>query len=148
MVDAASLSFAGGGGGFDYSGMANLSGNGVTFFNTDDPLASSSAKRPCGAFSLSGNGILSFTAPTSGTWKNMLFWQDPACTQTFTYGGGNNTTAGVIYLPTAQLSISGGGNLGAIQVIVDTFKYSGSAPLTIDYTNYVQATPPRLALVE
>jgi hypothetical protein len=78
----------------------------------------------------------------------MLFWQDPACTQTFTYGGGNNTTAGVIYLPTAQLSISGGGNLGAIQVIVDTFKYSGSAPLTIDYTNYVQATPPRLALVE
>ncbi len=143
--------FAGGGsqnGGFSYAASANLTGHGVTFFNTDDPLASSPAKQPCGAFNLNGSGILNFTAPTSGTWKNMLFWQDEDCHETFTYAGGNNTTAGIIYLPTAQLNISGGGNLGAMQVIVDTFSYSGNAPLTIDYTNYVQVVPPRLALVE
>ncbi len=143
--------FAGGGtnsGGFVYSGSANLSGSGVTFFNTDDQSANSQAKRPCGGYSLTGSGVLNFTAPTSGAWKNMLFWQADSCTETFKYAGGNNTTAGVIYLPTAQLSITGGGNLGAIQVIVDTFSYSGSAPLTIDYTNYVQVVPPRLALVE
>jgi Flp pilus assembly protein TadG len=143
--------FAGGGaqnGGFSYSSSADLSGSGVTFFNDTDPPANSPAKQPCGAYSLNGNGVLNFTAPTSGTWKNMLFWQDPDCTQTFTYGGGNNTTAGVIYLPKAQLSISGGGNLGAIQIIVDTLTFSGNAPVTINYTNYVQAVPPRLALIE
>ena len=143
--------FAGGGvtqGGFTYSGSANLSGSGVTFFNTDDQLASSSANWPCGGYSLTGNGVLNFTAPTSGTWKNMLFWQGDSCWETFKYAGGNWTTAGVIYLPKAQLSVTGGGNLGAIQIIVDTFSYSGSAPVTINYTDYVQATPPRLALIE
>lgn len=143
--------FAGGGansGGFVYSGSANLSGSGVTFFNTDDQSAASQAKRPCGGYSLTGNGVLNFTGPTSGTWKNMLFWQADACTVTFNYGGGNNTTAGVIYLPTAKLDVSGGGNLGAVQVIVDTLKYSGSAPVTINYTDYVQITPPHIALVE
>jgi Flp pilus assembly protein TadG len=143
--------FAGGGttqGGFIYSGSAALSGSGVTFFNTGDPLANSSSNQPCGAYSLTGGGVLNFTAPTSGTWKNMLFWQDPACTQTFTYGGGDNTTAGVIYLPTAQLRVTGGGTLGAIQIIVDTLTFAGNAPVSIDYTDYVQAVPPRLALVE
>ena len=143
--------FAGGGsnsGGFTYTGTADLSGSGVTFYNTDDPQATSSSNQPCGAYSLSGGGTLSFTAPTSGTWQNMLFWQSDSCNQTFTYSGGPNTTAGVIYLPTAQLSVSGGGNLGAMQIIVDTFTYSGSAPLTINYTDYVTIQPPWLALVE
>ncbi len=143
--------FAGGGtnsGGFVYSGSANLYGTGVTFFNTDDQAASSSAKRPCGPYSLTGNGVLNFTAPTSGTWKNMLFWQSDTCTETFKYSGGSWTTAGVVYLPKAQLSLTGGGSLGAMQVIVDTFNYSGSNPLSINYTEYVRITPPKIMLVE
>jgi Flp pilus assembly protein TadG len=143
--------FAGGGtnsGGFNYSGSASLSGNGVTFFNTDDPQASASSKQPCGPYSLTGNGVLDFTAPTSGIWKNMLFWQSDSCHETFKYAGGSWTTAGVIYLPTAQLSLTGGGNLGAMQVIVDSFTYSGSNPLSIDYTEYVKITPPKVTLVE
>lgn len=142
--------FAGGGssGGFNYSSTTPLSGNGVTFFNTGDPSATSPSNQPCGPFSLTGAGVLNFTAPTSGIWKNMLFWQDNSCTATFQYGGGNNTTAGVIYAPTAQLSVSGGGNLGAVQIIVDTFTYSGSAPVTINYTDYVQIVPPMVVLVE
>ncbi len=152
--------FAGGGansGGFNYSGSATLSGSGVTFFNTDDPQANASSKQPCGAFAINGGGVLNFTAPTSGVWKNMLFWQSESCNQTFSYGGGAWTTAGVIYMPvptsptpggTSLFSLAGGGNLGAMQVIVDTFKYSGSNPLTIDYTDYVTITPPKVTLVE
>jgi hypothetical protein len=142
---------AGGGtnsGGFNYSGSATLSGSGVTFFNTDDPQASAASKQPCGPFSLTGNGALNFTAPTSGTWKNMLFWQSDTCTETFKYAGGSWTTAGVIYLPKAQLSLTGGGNLGAMQIIVDSFTYSGSNPLSINYTEYVQIVPPKVTLVE
>ena len=143
--------FAGGGtnsGGFVYSGSATVTGTGVTFFNTDDPSATSASKQPCGPYSLTGNGVLNFTAPTSGTWKDMLFWQSDTCTETFKYSGGSWTTAGVIYLPKAQLSITGGGNLGAMQIVVDTLSYSGSNPLSIDYTNYVQITPPKVMLVE
>ncbi len=144
--------FAGGGtnsGGFNYTGSATLTGSGVTFFNTDDdPEANASSKRPCGAYSLTGSGKLNFTAPTSGVWKNMLFWQDDTCYQAFTYQGSSWVTAGVIYLPKAQLVLAGGGNLGAMQIIVDTFKYSGNNPLSINYTAYVQIIPPKVMLVE
>jgi hypothetical protein len=78
----------------------------------------------------------------------MLFWQDPACTNAFKYAGSSYTTSGIIYLPTAQLNVSGGGNLGALQIIVDSFSYSGSNAVTIDYGDYVQITQPRVALVE
>ena len=142
---------AGGGntsGGFVYSGSATLTGDGVTFFNTDDQLANASSKRPCGPYSLTGNGVLDFTAPTTGTWKNMLFWQSDDCIETFKYSGGSWTTAGVVYLPDAQLSLTGGGNLGAMQIIVDTFNYSGSNPLSINYTEYVTIIPPKVMLVE
>ncbi|HZY32032.1 MAG TPA: pilus assembly protein TadG-related protein [Candidatus Methylomirabilis sp.] len=143
--------FAGGGsstGGFDYTGTASLSGTGVTFFNTDYAAAPKAADRPCGDFSLQGSGSLSFTAPTSGTYKDMLFWQSDSCTQAFKYAGSSWTIAGVIYLPNAQLNVSGGGKLGATQVIVDTFSYSGSNAITIDYTNYVPTILPVIALVE
>jgi hypothetical protein len=126
----------------------------VTFFTTDDQSADSPAKKPCGRYSLTGNGVLNFTAPTSGTvgpprtWKDMLFWQADTCLATFTYAGGNNTTAEVIYLPKAEFKVTGGGNLGAIQIIVDTLTFAGNAPVIINYTDYVQAVPPRLALVE
>ena len=143
--------FAGGGinsGGFNYTGSAQLTGSGVTFFNTGDPLANANPNKLCGAFSITGSGVLNFTAPTSGVWKNMLFWQDDLCFEDFTYQGGSWVTAGVIYLPKARLVLAGGGNLGAMQIIVDTFKYSGNNPLSINYTEYVQIVPPKVMLVE
>jgi len=143
--------FAGGGsnsGGFDYSGNATISGSGVTFYNTSDPQSSSSSNIPCGGLSITGGGTLNLSAPTSGPYANMLFWQDPACTAQMKYAGSSYTTTGVIYLPSAQLSVSGGGALGALQIIVGSFSYSGSASVTINYADYVQVSKPKVALVE
>jgi hypothetical protein len=62
------------------------------------------------------------------------------------YAGSTYTTAGVIYLPKASLNVSGGGALGALQVMVNSFNYTGSTSVTIDSGNYVQVGP--IALVE
>ena len=55
---------------------------------------------------------------------------------------GLHVTAGVIYLPGAQLQLSGSGNVGAIQIIADTVDISGSSDLTIDFQEYVDIPVP------
>ena len=135
------------GGGFDYSGTSSITGNGVTIFNTYDSYHNS-GDGVCGAIALQGNGVLNLSGPPSGAYKNMLFWQDRACTNQFKYAGSSYTTTGIIYLPTAPLNISGGGNLGSMQIIVDSFSYSGSAAVSINYGNYVAISQPRVALIE
>ena len=136
------------GGGFDYASTTTVTGVGVTFFNTGDPYASNNGAQACGQMSIVGSGSLTLSGPTSGTYKNILFWQDDSCTVAFKYAGTGHTIAGVIYLPTAQLNVSGGGSLGAIQVIVDSFDYTGSNTISITFANYVPIRPPRIALVE
>lgn len=135
------------GGGLDYSGSSAISGSGVTFYNTGDPQHANGAGA-CGNLGIQGSGTLTLSAPTSGAYAGMLFWQDPACTQAMKYAGSSYTTSGVIYLPAAQLNVSGGGALGALQIVVDSFSYSGSSSVTINYTKYVQLFQPGVALVE
>ena len=134
------------GGGLDYSSSATIIGSNVTLFNTSDRFAARKGAGDCGGFSLAGSGELKLSAPTSGTYKDMLFWQDDACTVAMTHAGKKYTTAGVIYLPKAQLTVSGGGYLGALQIVVDSFQYTGSTTVTVDSGNYVDAGP--ISLVE
>jgi Flp pilus assembly protein TadG len=142
------------GGGLSYSATSSITGNGLTIFNTyDSAKAGQGPTNPngngaCDSIAIQGSGTLTLTAPTSGTYKDMLFWQDPACTNQFKYAGSSYTTSGIIYLPTAQLSVTGGGSLGALQIIVDSFSLSGSAPVTINYGNYLQIAQPRITLME
>jgi putative Flp pilus-assembly TadE/G-like protein len=135
------------GGGFDYSASSTIMGTDVTLYNTLDPTHSS-GQGACGAFAIQGSGSLNFAAPTTGTYANMLFWQDPACTNAMKYAGSSYTTTGVIYLPTGELQVSGGGALGAMQVIVDSFSFSGSTSVSINYGNYVPVQEPKVTLQE
>ena len=136
------------GGGLDYTASGGMTGSGVTFFNTNDAYATKKGAGDCAAVALQGGGSISLSGPTSGTYKNMLFWQDDACTVAMKLAGSGYTTAGVIYLPKAQLNVSGGGSLGALQIIVDNFQYTGSSAVTINYANYIPITPPAISLVE
>jgi hypothetical protein len=146
-----------------------LVGSNVTFFTMRDNSASQANRRACGGFKISGNGNINLDAPpntgapgplddtnyANGV-ETVLFWQDdrtgatygPACTESFDYSGGTNTSAGIIYLPQATLNISGGGSLGAVQVIVDKFDYSGNAPFTITYQAYLTPQIPKVWLAE
>jgi len=134
------------GGGLTYSGSGTLSGNGVTFFNTDDPSAGKKGAGDCASIDLQGSGSLSLVAPSSGATTNMLFWQSDTCTQPLKYAGSTYTTTGIIYLPKAELDVSGGGNMGALQIIVDSFQYTGSTSVTVDCGNFITLGP--IALVE
>ncbi len=134
------------GGGFTYSASATLSGTDVTFFNTSDPYASHGGS--CASIALQGSGSISLSAPTSGTYKNMLFWQADDCTAQMKYAGSSYLTVGVIYLPKAELNVSGGGTLGALQIVVNNFSYTGSSSVTVNYADYVPIAPPTFKLVE
>jgi hypothetical protein len=98
--------------------------------------------------------------------ENMLFWVDDDCADpnptecakvpaasgvcAFDYAGGNTYSAtGIFYVPGATLNITGGGMAdAAVQIIVDTFRRSGSADLSITYKGYVETILPWMRLVE
>ncbi|MDA0353874.1 MAG: hypothetical protein O3A10_16960 [Chloroflexi bacterium] len=64
-------------------------------------------------------------------------WQDQHCTSNFQYRGGHAATTGVIYAPGAKVDITGGGDLGGIQVLADTVHLGGNANYTLDFHGYV-----------
>lgn len=135
------------GGGFEYSGSGNPSGNGVMFYNTFDPQNPGGAGA-CDEIAIQGSGNTDFTAPSGGQWPNMLWWQDPACSDSFKHAGSGNIGTGIIYLPNAKLDLSGSGNLGSVQIIVDTLDISGSGNQTMTYQSFVETAVPSVSLVE
>jgi hypothetical protein len=162
--------FAGGGtsGGFTWNstGTGASATPGATFYNMADPysMKNGSCKAVCGAYDIEANGHFTLSAPTVGPqepgdtnpidgYRDIAIWQETSCASTFKYAGGSNTTLnGIIYIPGSaanpSINITGGGTMGAVQIIVDTFSYSGTAPLTINYTGYVNPPAPWAKLVE
>jgi Flp pilus assembly protein TadG len=64
---------------------------------------------------ITGTGTLNISGPTSGTWLNITMYQDPSLTSglSMTEAGNKNPTwdvSGIIYLPKADLTISGSVN--------------------------------------
>ncbi len=106
---------------FAASGGNTASGTGVTFY----------AASPGGSFNLSGGVNLNLTAPTSGTYNGLLFWQAQGNTQPITLSGGaSSTLKGVIYAPSASLSMSGGaGSNLYTDLVVSSMALSGGANL-------------------
>ncbi len=75
----------------------------------------------------------------------MLFWQDEACTNNIKVAGsgeGGGGGSGVFYAPSAQLDLLGGGDLGALQMIVDTISFGGGSVINVEYFPYVEIPVP------
>jgi Flp pilus assembly protein TadG len=129
------------GGGLELSGSGDYIGEDVMFYNTNDP------DHPTGAgdydgIKITGSGSLIFTAPADEPYPGMLFWQDPANTEDFDKAGSGNITEGIFYLPSAKLDVSGSGNIGAVQFIVDQFEKTGSGNLTLTAGDYIDTDGP------
>ena len=95
------------------------------------------------------------TAPTSGPYIDIIFWQDPNCVDNggdgirFHHSGsGTLATTGIFYMPTGWMHITGSGFTGAVQIIVDHLDKSGSSDVVIDAQNYVDLSPLTVKLVE
>lgn len=137
------------GGGVTLSGNGDLSGTGVFIFITTTTYPS--AGTTCQGLSLTGNGNLTVTAPTSGTYKGMVIYQDASCSATMDLSGNGNGTAttGTIYAPTAQVSLHGNGNLTLnSELIADTIDLGGNGDLTVNYNASQNAQTQIPALVE
>jgi hypothetical protein len=124
------------GGGLSLTSSATTTGNGVMIYNTSDPQQPTGAGA-CASISLTGGGGTNFTPPTSGPYKNIVFWQDPACTADFKISGGGTAASGVYYLPSATFNVNGNKTLGSAQIIADSFSFGGTANFSITTGNYV-----------
>jgi hypothetical protein len=143
------------GGGLKVAGGATVTGSGVMIFNTTSGFPASTGT--CGDIAISGGGALSLSAPTSGTYKGMLLWQDKDCgssaSQAVSVTGASELTAlsGTFYVPAAQVSITGNTSANVninSQIIANDLKVSGSATITLTYVQSLTATPLAPALVE
>ncbi len=131
------------GGGFKLTGSGTITGDGVFFYNTFDPENQQpSGDGQCREVNLRGSAEFTFTAPTSGTYADILFWQDEACDDPMKHEGNSDVISGVIYLPGARLDLSGSGNIGTVQIVTDTIDISGNADLIIDFQNFLDIPLP------
>jgi Flp pilus assembly protein TadG len=135
--------------GFDTSGNGLVTGTGVFIYNTYSTYPTAPGASPdCSDVALTGNGDIDLEAMTTGTWKNLLFYQDPACSNDFEIGGnGNFNGVGSLYLPSALFMLDGnnatlsGSQLVARQVEIQ----EGNLTINYDPNNTAQPILPRLA---
>lgn len=134
--------------GINGTGNADLiSGSGGVFiFNTVMGYPASSGT--CRSIRLSGNATSTLLPMTTGTYAGLLFYQDPACLNSFFISGNGSLNAGgTIYLPSATFVMDGtnatltGSQLVANRVDVQT------GNITISFNSGATAQPvlPRLS---
>jgi Flp pilus assembly protein TadG len=136
------------GGGLNVSGNSIVSGAGVFFYNTSYGYS-------FGPIIISGGTGVTLTAPASGTYQGILFFQDrtifASAASTFS-GGSLANVSGTIYLPTAQLYFSGGASTSPLTMalVCKELNVSGNAYLAKDPTGALTGMPAisSTALVE
>jgi Putative Flp pilus-assembly TadE/G-like len=111
------------------NGNANVTATGVTFYITNG-----------GSVTINGTGTVTFSAPTTGTYAGILFYQDPSDSSKATINGTSTSSfTGALYFPKASLDFSGTAgstsfNSGASYTVIvsDALTVSGTATVNIN----------------
>jgi hypothetical protein len=111
---------------------------------------------PGGNMNMGGAGTAtlgSLTAPSSGPYKDVVIYEEPANTNPVDLTGTPiSTLSGIIYLPSAQLKLGGNGNLTQtlnVDLVVNTFMDFGNATVNItDFSATTSTVLDSIALVE
>jgi Flp pilus assembly protein TadG len=108
-------------GAMSQTGSGSISGSDVTIY-----LAP-----PNGSLSLTGSGALNLTAPTSGTYNGILFYEDPTDTNAMSVtGSGSTDVEGIFYAPAAKMTLTGsGGSAFYADLVVSSLSITGSGTL-------------------
>lgn len=132
------------GGTFRMNATANVSGSGVTFFMANDATTD-----------WNGSAQVSLSAPTSGTYKGVLFFGDPDNNYNSNKFNGNASSSltGALYFPAQDVEFLGNfsGTNGCMRVVSRTVKFTGSLNMNADCTAYglnSMPLPGRVSLVE
>jgi Flp pilus assembly protein TadG len=135
--------------GIDTSGQDGVTGVGVLMFNTYSNYPAAPGANPtCGSIELTGQADFDLTAMTTGTWKNMLVYQDAYCANEMKIGGnGSFQGTGSVYLPTGHFRFDGNNaTLTGSQLVANTVEIE-NGNITIDFNPTTTAQPilPRLS---
>jgi hypothetical protein len=119
------------GGGFTNSHSGKIIGSGVTIYLTGQYGQTNAPMQ------LIGNSVTDLSAPNSGTYQGVLFYQDRSAAYAGQNTIGNSATlssTGTFYFPTTGLTMSGAVGASKIGLVVKDLTLSGSATFNQDLT--------------
>lgn len=151
-----------GGGGLQVSGQCSLHGSGCTFYNTSDTSSLGSSSGPVSIGANYGDSVhCDLSAPTSGSLKGVLFFQDSSiggssgsgwwrsfgsssassCT---CKGDSSSTFNGALYFPGASLAFGGSsGSSGYTIVVADSVELAANTTtISCDYSSLTDNMSP------
>lgn len=114
----------------DFGAQARVTGTGVTIILTNtDPT-----KQPA-IITMNGNAELNLSAPKSGTYEGVLFYQDPRAplnNEMHFNGTASSTLEGAFYFPRADLRFNGNNGLKTecMQLVARRLNFSGNSKVT------------------
>jgi Flp pilus assembly protein TadG len=116
------------------NGTSTLTGSGVTFYMTGS-----------GSFQFNGTSHFNLTAPTTGTYAGILFFQDPNDSSTAQLNGDSSTVfQGALYFPGALLQLNGGtGNAAYTIIDANQVQLNGTNIVNADYSSLPGGSPVR-----
>jgi hypothetical protein len=85
---------------------------------------------PNGGISMSGTGAINLTAPSSGPYNGILIWRPAGNSSPAALSGGSSETLnGIVYVPGAALTYSGGSNTTApnTTIVCSSLTMSGNS---------------------
>lgn len=130
------------GGGMTVTGNSTLTGTGVTFYNTSGP----GGYQP---IDLAGNETAQFSAPTSGQFEGILFFQDRSIAYSSSngstiIGNSSSTFEGIVYFATTSLTYVGNSSSSGYTILVaDKIIVTGNASVTLgaNYSSLADGSP-------
>lgn len=132
------------GGGMNLTGGSNLTGTGVTIYNTFDNSQKYGAYQP---IVITGSGTMDLSAPTSEPYEGILFMADrnidPTSTGSDIEGGSGSVYNGVLYFPTTSLKFSGNSSTSGsyTTLVCDRLTLTGSSQLNDNYSMLADGSP-------
>lgn len=121
------------GGSMGVGAQANITGTGVTFILTGS-VNSSTGVVSAATLDVNGGAYMNITAPATGTYAGMLFYQDRRASLTYNTLSGNSSSLiqGSVYFPKASLTFTGnnGMNTNCLQMVARTVTFTGSSTIT------------------
>jgi hypothetical protein len=130
------------GGNFSLSGNASVTGQGVLIYVTGT----------CSdGLELAGNGTITLTPPTTGPYTGISLWQASGVKSAITLkGNGTSTITGLIYAPSAAVTLAGNGGADATfgsAYVVQSLNVSGNGSFLVA-PGSVRPRVPDIRLVE
>jgi hypothetical protein len=125
--------------GVSIGGQASITGTGVTIYIES------------GGVSMAGGASVSLTAPTTGTWQGILFYQARGnSTESTLVGGTGQLMNGVVYFPSAHLTYTGGTSVTATAttIVTNTLSMVGNSYISAAAVTQFTGTSGGAFLIE